>query len=140
MNGAAGELHSVFEGLFLCLRARERRQERWVDVQDAVAKLAHEIRAQHAHETCQAHHLDLALLQHGHQLAVIRFALFALGRNQAAVEAHLASSRETRGIFAIADHNRNSGRKLAGLDVPSDGLEIRAAAREQDSQVLHRSI
>src|ERR1019366_1935516 len=46
MHGAAAELHAVFERLPLRLKARERRQQRWVNVEDALRKRRDKMRRQ----------------------------------------------------------------------------------------------
>src|SRR5207302_8758236 len=49
MHGTPGEFHAVFERLALRLETRKRRQQRRMNVENAIGKLGDEIRREQAH-------------------------------------------------------------------------------------------
>src|SRR2546427_1306186 len=81
MHGAAGEFDAIFEGLALRFEAGEGREQRRVDVQDAVWIFGDEKRRQQAHVTGKANEIDSVLVESGGDLAVVDFALQGLRRD-----------------------------------------------------------
>jgi len=75
-----------------------------------------------------------ALLELGDPHAVVDFAIQALGRNQDRIQPALAGGFEAARVQAVRDHGRDLGVDTAGLDAGGDGLEMRAAPREQDPE------
>src|SRR5258708_15902255 len=58
VDGAAGELHAVVEGLLLRFEARERGEKRGMDIQDALGKGGDEKRREEAQVACEADEID----------------------------------------------------------------------------------
>ena len=65
---------AVVQRLLLRVQARVFRQQRRVDVEDAIGKRVDEHRAQQTHETGQAHQRDVALLQLVDERAIVVLA------------------------------------------------------------------
>ena len=141
MHRAAADLHAVLQRLVLRVEPRKGRQQRRMDVQNALRKLAHEMRAEQAHEAGQAHQVDVVLAQFRDQQAIVDFAIEALGRNGDGVQAALAGDLQAARFRAIGNHHRDLGVDRPGGDVVGDGFEIRSAAGEQNaraaSSILH---
>src|SRR5271157_5094498 len=81
VHRAAGDFHAIVEGLLLRLQSWKRRQQRRMDVEDAVGKLLHEPRRQQAHVSRKADKINFVLAQRGNDLAIMLFARLALRRD-----------------------------------------------------------
>lgn len=75
MDCAAGEFDAIFEGLALRLKAGKRRQQRWVNVQDAAGERGHKIGRQKAHVAGEADEVDFVLVKDCYDQSIVRFAL-----------------------------------------------------------------
>src|SRR5436190_12909145 len=62
MDCAPRDLYSICKRLFLCFKAGERGQQRWMDVENALRKLLHEPGRKQAHVAGHADEVHLALL------------------------------------------------------------------------------
>src|SRR5260370_86715 len=83
MDGAAGEFYAIFEGLALRFKAGERREQRWVNVQDAIWIFCDEEGRQQAHVSGEADEIDFVFVKNGGDLAVVDFALEAFRKDHA---------------------------------------------------------
>src|SRR5206468_2509196 len=70
MNSASGELHPVLEGLVLSIKAGESRQERRMDIEQAVGEFRNEMAAEDAHVAGQANQVDFLFQQQSGYLLV----------------------------------------------------------------------
>ena len=77
VDRTAGEFHAIIQRLFLRVGSRKGRQQGGMNIQDATRKRANEVRAEDAHETCQAHHIHLKVLQNRNDFTVEGFAFFS---------------------------------------------------------------
>jgi hypothetical protein len=73
--GATGEFYSVFEGLALGFETGERREQRRVNVQDAIWVFRDKEWGEQAHVAGEADQFHLVLVENGSDLAVVNFAL-----------------------------------------------------------------
>src|SRR5260370_5655112 len=103
MDGAAGEFYAIFEGLALRFKAGERREQRWVNVQDAIWIFCDEEGRQQAHVSGEADEIDFVFVKNGGDLAVVDFALEAFRRDHAIGNAERFSTLDAGRAFAIAD-------------------------------------
>src|SRR6202790_4028455 len=137
MHGAAGEFHSILERLALGLQARKRRQERWVNIQNAIGKRSHEKRREQPHVSGEADEIDLLLAEDGDDLAVVGFALETFGGNDARRDFALLSLVNARRAFTVANDHGDFGIGNAAVgDAVREGLEVRAAAAQQHGYAL----
>jgi len=129
MDGTAGELYAVFESLALGLEARERGEERRVDVKDAVGEGGDEIRREKAHVAGEADEVDFVFVEDGDDLAVVGFALEAFGGDGTGGDAAGFGAVEAWSAFAIADDDGDIGvGDAGGGNAVREGFEVRAAA------------
>src|SRR2546426_1118108 len=77
MDGAAGEFHAIFEGLTLRFEAREGREQRRMNVQDAVWIFCDKKRREQAHVSGEADEIDFVFVKNSGDLAVVDFAFEA---------------------------------------------------------------
>jgi hypothetical protein len=137
MHGATAELHAIFERLALCLEAREGRQQRGMNVQDAAAKGGDEIGRKQAHEPRQANQIGAGIVERGNQHAVVGLALEPFRGDDARGYAPLGGAVEARSALAVADHQGDAGiGDAADSDAVRQSREIRAAAAEQHANLL----
>ena len=61
VDSAARNLHAIVESLLLRLQSRKRRQQRRMNIEDAVGKLLHKPRRQQTHVSRKANQIDLLL-------------------------------------------------------------------------------
>src|SRR4249920_2803191 len=114
MDGAAGKLDAIFESLALGLEAGERREQRRVNVEDAVGEGGDEIRGEKAHVAGEADEIDFVFVEDGDDLAVVGFALEAFGGDGAGGDAAGFGTVEAGSAFAIADDDGDFGVGDAG--------------------------
>src|SRR5437764_3543932 len=104
---ASGNLHSVMKGLVLRVEAWERRQQRRMNIQNALRKLTYKVSAQQPHEPGQTNQFDLVAFQLFHQLPVIDFAVEPFRREADYEESSLTGDFEASRFRAISDHYGN---------------------------------
>ena len=75
VHGGAGDAHAVLERLPLRVEAGKRRQQRRMDVEDAVRKRVEQRRADEAHEAGETDELDAARAQQLGQRAIVGVAI-----------------------------------------------------------------
>ena len=135
MNSSAALGGAVVQRLLLRVKARIFREQRRVDVENAIRERIDEDRAQQAHESGKADKRDVAVVQFGDERAIV-----VLTRRVGLVAQHerfdAGGSRviETRRIGAIRNHDRDRCVELSSLDRVDDRLEVRAAAGDQDAE------
>src|SRR5271165_6218967 len=105
-----------------------------MNVEDAIGKLLHEPGREQAHVTREAHEVDLALAQRGHDFAIVLLARLALRRNHQRVQAALARRLDSWRISPVRDDDRDLRVKLSRSDVVGDGLKVRAAPGKKDAE------
>jgi hypothetical protein len=136
VDRASAHLHAVLQSLVLGVETGEGRQQRRMDIQDALGKLAHEVSRQQAHEARQADQVHLPPAQFGHHHAVVHFAVQPFRGDAHGRDAAPPRDLEPRGLGAIGDHHRDGGADTAGGGAVGDGLEVRPASGAQNAQVL----
>src|SRR5262249_54585544 len=128
--------HAVRDGLCLCVDAGERREERGVNVEDAVRIRGDEGGAEQPHVAGQGDEVRLRLAEDAQDVFLVRDAV----RVRAVVEnvrgqAELASGGEAGRVRAVADEGHDLRGELTPRDGLVDGHEVRAAARQQDGEL-----
>src|SRR5882672_2037324 len=129
MDGATSEFHAVFEGLALRFQPGERREQRRMNIQDAVQKSCDKKGRQQAHVSGETDQIDLLFVKNRSDLTVIDLALQAFRRNHARLDSTRFRALDARRALAIADDDgdlrvRNPSRRNAFRQ----GFEVRAAA------------
>ena len=119
VDGAAGDLDAVVEGLVLGVESGEGGQERGVDIDDAVGVGLDESGRDDAHVACEADEVDLVLVKAGDELGVLGVAGAAGGGDAEGGEAQFAGGLEAFGVFAVGEDDGDFG---AGDTVFADGL------------------
>src|SRR5258707_4569380 len=76
VDGASGELDAVVEGLLLRFEAGEGRQERRVNIEDALGKGGYEEGGEKAHVAGEADEIDFVFVEYGGDLSVVGFAFY----------------------------------------------------------------
>ena len=138
MDGAAGDLDAVVEGLLLRVEAGEGREQRGVDVEDAVGEGADEVRREQAHVAGEADELDVMLAESGDDVGIVLGALAAAGVEGEGGEAALAGGGEAGSVGHVRDDDSNAGvGDGARADRVGDGEEVGAAAGEEDTELVH---
>src|SRR6185312_2973648 len=134
MNRAAGDFDAVGPCLVLGIEAREGRQQRGVNVQNAIAELVDEMAAEQAHISGKAYKINSVLAQEIHHPPVVIVTVHALRFQRSAGEAEFAGAGEPRRAGAIRKNEANFAVELSAEDVTGDGLEVRTAAGEKDAK------
>ena len=109
VHRASCYFYAVAEGLLLRFQSRKRRQQRWMDIQNAPRKLLHEPGREQAHISSQANEVDLVLPQGGYNFAIVFFALFALGRNNHRGQTESAGRFNSAGVKFVGDDDGDAG-------------------------------
>src|SRR5258708_20289954 len=86
VDGASGELDAVIEGLLLRFEAGEGRQERRVNIEDALGKGGYEEGGGKAHVAGHSNEINFLFLEYGGDLAGGGFALEGFGGDGAGGE------------------------------------------------------
>src|SRR5207245_2149689 len=81
MDSATGEFYAVFESLALGFEAGEGREERRMNIKDAIGKFGDEERREQAHISGEADEVDFVIVENGGDLAIVGFALEASRRD-----------------------------------------------------------
>ena len=74
MHGASRYFNAIFQRLFLRVHAGKCRQQRRMNVDDAIGKSPYEIRRQQSHVPGQADQVHLRLFQGGYHFGIVLFA------------------------------------------------------------------
>jgi hypothetical protein len=135
MHRGAGNADAVIEGLPLCVESRERRQQRRVDIECPIRKRVEERSRHTSHETGQADQIDPALPEHFRKGVIVRLLTDVRFRiHPLRLDAGIAGTFETGGITSIRDDDANRRVETAVSSCADDGLEVAAAARNQDGK------
>src|SRR6266404_8071986 len=125
VDRATGKFYAVFERLALRFQARKRRQQRRVNIQNAVWKRRHKVRRQQAHISGKANQVHLVLVQDGDDLPVVGFTLQTFRWNHARSNAARFGTLDTGRAFAVTDdHGDFRVRNPARGDAVRQRLEI----------------
>src|SRR5260370_28853834 len=81
VDGASGELDAVVEGLLLRFEAGEGRQERRVNIEDALGKSGYEEGGEKTHVAGEANEINFVFVEYGGDRAGRSFAFEACGGN-----------------------------------------------------------
>jgi hypothetical protein len=82
VHRAAGDFNAVFEGLGLPVESGKGRQQRWMNIENAMRKGGDEERRKQAHVAGQADQIDFVLMQAGDHVGVVLGALAAFGNEE----------------------------------------------------------
>src|SRR5580704_1310698 len=102
----------MFQRLMLGVEAGERRQQRRVNVENAVGKLADETSAQQPHESGEADEIHLPLLQFLQQQPVVNFAIQALGWDRRGFDAPRARRLQTLSVGPAGNYHADFSLEL----------------------------
>src|SRR6266700_2394957 len=137
MYGAAGKFHAVFEGLALRFKAGERREQRRMNVQDAVWIFGDKKWGEQPHVSRQTNQINFVFVENGGDLAIVSFALQAFRRDHARANAARFGALDARCAFAIADDDGDFRiGNAARRDAFRERLEVRAAAAQEHAYAL----
>ena len=135
MHRATGNLYPVLEGLLLRLEAGKRRQQRRMNIENAVRERGYKLRRQQPHITGQANQIHSVRAQAIDHLDVVLLALAPLGEKNLIRQPQFPRGLEAPGLGHVRDHHRNLHALQPSLaDRPGNREKVRPAAREQDTQ------
>src|SRR5215475_9286641 len=142
MHGRAGNLHARLQRLAMRVEARERRQQRGMDVEHPAIPALHELGREQPHEAAQTNQLDAMLpellLQHRLERAAVlaeRLALDDLGRDAAGFGA-----LEAGGLRTVGNHHGDFGWIVLGSCGFDQRGHVRSAPGDQDGDAaFHQS-
>src|SRR5271165_2487500 len=137
VHGTARHLHAVVERLLLRVKSRKRRQQRRVDVQDAIGKLLYEPRRQQSHIASKADEIDFVVFQCGDDQTVVLLARYAFRRDDQRLQPAPPRRLDAGSVRLVGDDDSDDGVELARRNVVGDGLKVRPAPGKQDAKVLH---
>ena len=135
VNRATAHLHAVRQHVAMSMRARERRQQRRMDIHDPILVRANERRAQDSHEAGKDHQIDFRrpqLVDHfrlERQLILKSFSI-----NAEIFDPRARRSLERHDIGLIGQHDRYLSVELAVGDRVYYRLQVGAAPRAQYSE------
>jgi hypothetical protein len=141
MHRAPADAGTGIDRLLLHTQAREGRQQRGMDVDDAVLPVPRKPRALDAHEARQRHQADTMLLQLGRHGAV---EALAVGKSfvgdRCRRNACVLSGLEARRAGYVAHHHGDLSRIVRRLRRFDQRGHVAAAPRDQDAdlQLRHR--
>jgi len=139
VDGAAGNLGSVVEGLVLGVEAGEGGEQRGVDVEDAVGKGLDEGGRDDAHVAGEADEVDVVVIEAGDHFGVVVGTFAAGGGDDDGGEAEVSGGGEAGGVFDVGEDYGDFGvQEAMGIDGAVDGEEVRASAGEEDAESVHR--
>ncbi len=105
MHGAAGEFRAVLERLPLRFKSRKRRQQRRMNIQDAVGKRRDEIGRKQPHVACEADQIDIFFPERRDYQFVVGLALQSLWMESRAFRCRDARALiDSLRVLAIAHH------------------------------------
>ena len=115
MHGRTGHADAVVERLLLRVEAAERREQRWVDVQDPVRKRLQERLANQTHEAGQADKHDIPFAQRLGKRAIVSVAVGVLARaEEQGFNSSLAGTGEPGRLRSIRDDDGDRCTERAG--------------------------
>jgi hypothetical protein len=134
MDGTAGDLDPVIEGLLLSVESGKCRKQRRMDVENAVGKGRDELRREEAHVAGKTHEVDVVLAEGGNEVGVVLGAGASSGDEDRGGKVEVAGGQDAGGVSNVGydDGNFDVG-KAALTDGASDGEEVGAATGEEDS-------
>ena len=139
VDGASNDVDAVVEGLLLGVEAREGRQQRRMDVQNAVGEGLNEFTREQAHVSSEADEIDVMLVEAGDDFGVMLSALASAGLDGDGIEAERAGGVETGCVGLVGDDDGDlAAGEFAGVDVFGDGEEVGAASGEKNAEAFHR--
>ena len=109
VGGHAGDADAVLAGLAVGLRARERRQQRRVDVDDTVLVAEHHLRAEDAHVPRQHDEVGFVLVEQLQQVPLVGDALLVAD----VVELQPVVGRQRFEVVVVADDHLDVGAQFA---------------------------
>ena len=135
MHGRASHPDTVFERLALCVQAWERRQQRRVNIENALGKRIEQGRPDEAHEARQADQADIAGSEHVHEGAIPGVPVAVIARAEMdGFDACIARPAQPWRLSPVGDDNRDRRVKPPNLHSVDDRLEVRSQAGDQDPQ------
>ena len=129
VDGAPGDLGAVVEGLFPRVEAGEGRQERGVDVEDAVGEGVQETGLDDAHEPGQHDGVRAVALDDADPFLLGRAFEFGLEGGAGKIlrgDAGAAGALQDEGILDIGQDADELGIQRPGVDGVEDGLHVGA--------------
>jgi hypothetical protein len=133
MDGGAGHADTVLECLTLRLEARERRQQRRMNVEDAIGKCLEQLRSNPPHIPGKANQTDSARAKDLDDSTIVRIAIGVVGWHKAyRLDAGVASPFKPWSIRTIRNNDRNHGIELSGGNRVEDRLQVAAASRDKN--------
>lgn len=133
MNRDTSDRGSPREGIVNGVDARERREQRRVDIQDAILESTDQHRGENPHKSCQADEPHVMLIEKVDEVAITRFATgegVGIDEDRGNARAFRTDQCESLGLIREDDGDaRSEASRPHRVD---DGLEIGALPRAQD--------
>src|SRR5271154_4465646 len=137
--GASRDLDAIFDRILRPVDSRKRRQQAVVNIHDAAGKRFEHHRRQQPHKARQRKQLDLASLQRGEDGAVEVLARRELAMvDDRRLDSVTARALESLRLGAIRNDETDFGFEIAVQNRVDDGLQIGAAAGNQDAEFDRR--
>lgn len=135
MHCAAGDPDPISEGLFLRLETWKSRQQRRMNVNDAVWESGDKAGREEAHVPGQADQIHMMLFEAAENIGVVCFSRAPLGGVERRGQPEFLGRGQAGGAGDVGDDDGNlhTG-QAAGPDGIRDGQEVRAAAGEEDAE------
>ena len=135
MDRAAGHPHAVVEGLRLRFKAGKGRQQRGMNVENAIGKSGYELRRQKPHVAGQADQLHAMLAQAGDHIGVVLGASAGFGDEDGFRQPQLTRGLQAGGLGHIRNDDSDfDAKQTAAANRLGNGQEVRPPAGEQDAQ------
>ena len=135
VDGAAGDFDAVVEGLVLGVEAGEGGQQGGMDVDDAVGEGVDELRREQAHVAGEDDEIDIVTAEAGDDVGVVLGAGAALGEEDFARQAELATDGEAAGRGGVGDDDGNlDAGQTALTDAVVNRDHVGAATGDEDAE------
>ena len=107
VHRAASHFHAIVEGLLLRVEARKRRQQRGMNVENAIGKRRHKLRRKQPHVAGQADQVDPCAVRQAVTSASCSARLRPLETNTACGRPSSRAACDALGVGHIRDHDRD---------------------------------
>ncbi len=125
VDGAAGNLDAVIEGLLLRVETGKSGQQRGMDIEDALGKGGDELGREQAHVTGETDEIDAVAKQQSRDIGIVRFSRAPFGDLQRCRKSKLGGGGDAGSIGNVGDDDGDfDARQLTGPDGVGDGKEV----------------
>ena len=137
VDGDTAHFHPVSDRLLLRIESRECRQQRRMNVEDAVRERFDQRLADKTHESGKTHQTNITRLQlSGKGTIVVLSRRERAMREDDGFNARGTRALEASGIGTVRDHDRDRRIQTSVCDGVNERLEVRSSSRNQDTQTI----